>query len=157
MLHIFQRNRIAFLIALLVLTACDRSVVFEEHYALPSIGWHLNDKVVFEVPVNDTTSLHNLYIDVRNTTDYGYRNFYTFLEIKFPEGTILRDTIECLLADRTGQWAGKGFGKIRSNRFLFRTDVWFPEPGNYVFSIEQAMRNEVLEGISDVGLRIERK
>jgi gliding motility-associated lipoprotein GldH len=157
MLHIFQRNRIAFLIALLVLTACDRSVVFEEHYALPSIGWHLNDKVVFEVPVNDTTSLHNLYIDVRNTTDYGYRNFYMFLEIKFPEGTILRDTIECLLADRTGQWAGKGFGKIRSNRFLFRTDVWFPEPGNYVFSIEQAMRNEVLEGISDVGLRIERK
>lgn len=145
------------LIALLIITACDQSLVFEAHRALPLEGWHYKEKVVFEAPINDTTSLHNLYIDVRNTTDYGFSNFFLFLDIQFPDGKTLRDTIECILADRTGKWTGKGFGKIRSNRFLFRTDVWFPEQGTYVFKMEQAMRTEVLEGISDMGLRIERK
>jgi len=146
------------LVALLLLaSACDTAVVFEEHQPIPSEGWHYKNLVVFEALVNDTTNLHNLYIDVRNTTDYGFSNFFVFLDIEFPDGNLLRDTIECALADRTGKWTGKGFGKIRSNRFLFRTDVWFPIEGTYVFTIEQAMRREVLEGISDIGLRIEKK
>lgn len=145
------------LMAMLLLTACDRQLVFEKNQAVPSEGWHFEDKIKFEAKVTDTTSLHNLYINVRNTTDYGYSNFYLFLDIEFPDGTTLRDTIECMLAERSGQWTGKGFGKIRSNSFLFRTDVWFPLEGNYVFSMEQAMRTQVLEGIADVGLRIERK
>lgn len=146
------------LVALLLLaSACDSSVVFEEHQPIPAEGWHYKNLVVFEALVNDTTNLHNLYIDVRNTTDYGFNNFFVFLDIEFPDGNILRDTIECALADRTGKWTGRGFGKIRSNRFLFRTDVWFPLEGTYVFRIEQAMRREVLEGISDIGLRIEKK
>lgn len=149
----------AFLLAALLLlaSACDTSVVFEKHQPIPAEGWHYKNKVVFEALVNDTTSLHNLYIDVRNTTDYSFSNLYIFLDIEFPDGNMLRDTIECTLADRTGKWTGKGFGKIRSNRFLFRTDVWFPQQGYYIFRIEQAMRREVLEGISDIGIRIERK
>ncbi|MBW6498160.1 MAG: gliding motility lipoprotein GldH [Bacteroidales bacterium] len=145
------------MMAMLLLSACDRQVVFEKNQAIPSEGWNYQDKIKFEAEVNDTASLHNLYINIRNTTDYGFSNLYLFLDIEFPDGTALRDTIECLLADRTGQWTGKGFGKIRSNSFLFRTDVWFPEQGNYVFTMEQAMRTQLLEGIADVGLRIERK
>lgn len=148
---------ISLLALLLLASACDSSVVFEEHRPIPAEGWHYNNQVVFEALVNDTTNLHNLYIDVRNTTDYGFSNFFVFLDIEFPDGNMFRDTIECTLSDRTGKWTGKGFGKIRSNRFLFRTDVWFPLEGTYVFRIEQAMRIEMLEGISDIGIRIEKK
>lgn len=140
-----------------LLASCDRSVVFEAHQALPASGWPSTEKVQFEASIDDTTSLHNMYIDVRNTTDYGYSNLYLFLDIKFPDGTLLRDTLECTLAEKSGEWTGKGFGKIRSNRFLFRTDVWFPVSGDYFFSVEQAMRTNVLEGISDIGLRIDKK
>lgn len=140
-----------------LLASCDRSVVFEGHQALQASGWASDEKLHFEVSIDDTTSLHNMYVDVRNTTDYGFSNLYLFLNIEFPDGTLLRDTLECTLAEKDGRWTGKGFGKIRSNRFLFRTDVWFPVTGEYFFSIEQAMRTDLLEGISDVGLRIERK
>lgn len=140
-----------------LLASCDRSVVFEDHETIPASGWPSTEKVAFEASINDTTSLHNMYIDVRNTTDYGYSNLYLFLDIEFPDGTLLRDTLECTLAENSGEWTGKGFGKIRSNRFLFRTDVWFPVAGDYYFSIEQAMRTDVLEGISDIGLRIDKK
>ncbi len=138
-------------------TGCDRSVVFEKNKEIPEMRWHFEDKVVFEAEINDTINLHNIHVNVRNSVEYKYMNFYMFLDTKFPDGRIVRDTLECLLADSRGEWTGRGVGNIRSNSFLMRENVWFPLKGKYTFSFEQAMREEVLEGISDIGIRIERK
>ncbi|HSV76179.1 MAG TPA: gliding motility lipoprotein GldH [Bacteroidales bacterium] len=145
------------IMALILMPACDRMRVFEDHRRLPSEGWYYADSLIFEAQIKDTVSLHNLYVSVRNTTEYAYSNFFLFLDIEFPDGTKLRDTIECVLADSKGHWTGRGFGRIRSNSFLFRTDVWFPQSGTYTFTMQHAMRTELLTGISDVGLRIKKK
>ena len=143
--------------SMFILCACDTSVVFQKQQAIPGEGWHFRDSIAFEVHIEDTTSLHKMYVDVRNATDYGYSNLFLFLDIRFPDGTTLRDTLECTLADRRGNWEGSGVGNLRFNRFLFRDDVWFPEQGTYHFILYQGMREDVLPGIADVGLRIERK
>ncbi len=139
------------------LWACQPSLVYQQQEAIPSEGWHYRDGIVFEAHIRDTLSLHEMYLDVRNTTDYAYSNLFLFLEIGFPDGRTLRDTIECILADRRGQWTGRGTGNLRFNRFLFRDDVWFPTEGTYTFRLQHGMREDMLEGISDVGLRIENK
>jgi gliding motility-associated lipoprotein GldH len=59
------------------------------------------------------------------------------------------------LAEPSGKWVGKGFGNVWSNRFRYKSNVRFPVSGVYHFKVEQAMRMEDLEGISDVGLRVE--
>ncbi len=146
-----------FLVSIMVVSSCDRGVVFEENKKLPKMEWHYEDRVAFKAEIQDTTNLHNIYINVRNSVDYKYMNFYMFLDTEFPDGRVVRDTLECLLADNRGEWMGDGFGKIRSNQFLMRENVWFPVKGTYVFSFEQGMREEVLEGISDIGIRIEKK
>lgn len=137
--------------------ACQNSVVYQEQKAIPAKGWHHQEHLLFETTIHDTLSLHKLYLDIRNTTDYAYSNLFLFLDIAFPDGRILRDTIECTLADRRGQWTGSGFGRIRFNRFLFRDDVWFPAEGTYIFRIHHGMREDTLQGIADTGIRIERK
>lgn len=137
--------------------SCDRNVVFERNQKIPQMEWHFEDKVSFEAEINDTINLHNIYINVRNSIDYNYMNFYMFLDTEFPDGRLVRDTLECMLADNRGEWTGKGFGKIRSNQFQMRHNVWFPVRGVYTFTFKQAMRDEVLEGISDIGIRIEKK
>ncbi len=137
--------------------ACETSVVFQQQEAIPPDGWHYQDSIVFETMIDDTLALHSMFLDIRNTVDYRYSNLFIFLDIEFPEGRVLRDTIECMLADRQGNWTGKGFGRIRTNRFMFRDDVWFPEQGVYTFRIYQGMREDYLNGIADVGIRIEKK
>lgn len=141
----------------LLFSGCNPGTVFQESSPIPSENWHLEHVAGFEASVSDTSSLHKLYLEVRNTTDYPYSNLYLFLDIEFPDGRILRDTIECMLAERSGRWTGKGFGRIKSNAFLFRDDVWFPEAGIYSFRIRHGMREESLPGISDIGIRIDRK
>ncbi len=142
---------------LLMLSACGNQTVFQTSEAIPEAAWKANHLIRFEVEINDTVPLHELYLLLRNTTDYPYNNLFLFVDIEFPDKRMLRDTLECILADRGGEWTGKGFGKIRSNRFLFRDDVWFPQKGTYHFRIQHGMREEVLHGIADVGLQIDRK
>lgn len=153
------RRKFVFLLlaAMALLWACQNSIVFQEQKAIPAKGWHYQDYLLFEPNIQDTLSLHKLYLDIRNTTDYAYSNLFLFLDIEFPDGRILRDTVECTLADRRGQWTGSGFGHIRFNRFLFRDDVWFPAKGIYKIKIHHGMREDTLQGIADTGIRIERK
>ncbi|TVR43295.1 MAG: gliding motility lipoprotein GldH [Bacteroidia bacterium] len=145
------------LLCLILTAGCKKNVVFQEQQSISSKGWHYQDERVFEVHIHDTLSLHQMYLDLRNTTDYPYRNLFLFLDIEFPDSRVLRDTIECILADRRGGWTGSGFGSVRANRFLFRDDVWFPVEGVYRFTIIHGMRYDTLQGISDVGIRIEKK
>lgn len=139
------------------LAACSENIVFEENQPINPRGWMVDDILVFEHELKDTTALHDIFLNVRNNTHYPYSNLYVFFQTRFPDGRVFRDTVEMTLADKQGKWTGKGFGKIKSNSFHFRKDVWFPIEGVYEFSIQHAMREEVLEGITDMGLRIEKK
>ncbi len=141
----------------LIMAACQPNVTYHETRSLSSDGWDYRDGILFEAEISDTLALHELYLDVRNTIDYPYSNLFLFMEIEFPDNRTLHDTIECVLADRRGEWTGKGIGQIRSNRFLFRDEVWFPVDGTYTFRIQHGMREEELEGLSDIGIRIEKK
>lgn len=142
---------------MLFLWACQGDVVFQDQQAIPGLSWHYENGLAFEAPIHDTLSLHKMYLDIRNSTDYRYSNLFVFMDIEFPDGRVLRDTLECVLADRRGQWTGRGFGQMRFNRFLFRDDVWFPLKGTYTFRLYHGMRDDELQGISDAGIRIEKK
>ena len=69
-------------------------------------------------------------------------------------------TVECLLADPSGRWYGKGLGFIFSDRYqahvLYKLNNRFPAPGRYSITLEQAMRTDELKGILDVGISVER-
>lgn len=138
-----------------VLLSCNEDAYFEEYRKVEQDTWHMDDIKEFTIQIDDT-SAYRMIINIRNTTDYSYSNLYMFLTMLHPRQSARRDTIECLLADPYGHWLGKGVGKIRESRFLIKDNFSFPDTGNYLFKIEQAMRDVTLEGIADVGLRIEK-
>ena len=141
---------------LLLMTACSNDAFYEEFRKIDGEVWHMNEVKEFPVHINDTAATYRLIFTIRNTTDYEYSNLYIFFTSIAPGQIATRDTIECLLADPYGRWLGKGFGKIRENRFLIRDNLFFTDTGQYLFTLEQAMRSESLKGIADVGLRLEK-
>lgn len=158
MMHPGMTNRVFIAAACLAaLFACGQQTIFQESRSPDPGGWPADEVLKFQTHIADSLSLHELFLIVRNNTDYAYSNLFLFLDIHMPDGTSLRDTIECFLADRSGQWTGKGFGSVRSNQFLFRDDVWFPLAGTYTFGLQHGMREEKLEGITDIGIRIDKK
>ena len=150
-------SNLFFVLALLIMfSSCDPQRIYEKNIQVNPNGWPSGEDVLFEVPVNDSLMLYNFYINLRHTENYKFSNLYLFIETHFPGGSQASDTIELILADNTGKWYGKGFGKIKEYQVLIRQAVTFPDTGIYKISIVQGMRDENLQGVEDIGIRIER-
>jgi gliding motility-associated lipoprotein GldH len=138
------------------LSSCDSNRVFEKNIAIPNHSWDVKNRPLFEVNIDDTISLHNIYVNIRHKSHYHYANLYIFITIKFPNGKFAKDTLECVFADANGRWKGKGLGDIWDNQVLWKSKVKFPLKGKYIFEYEHAMRTEQVPFIMDVGLRVEK-
>jgi len=139
-----------------LLTACGPTDFYLRNVPIEKGIWPANHFYSFEVPVNDTAGTYNIYLQVRNDGRYEYSNLWLFIRTNSPAGAILRDTLECRLADEQGRWQGKGSGGKFSLEIPIRYRVKFPVSGVYLFEIDQGMRNTELSYITDLGLRIEK-
>jgi len=140
----------------MVFTACDPGKIYENNLAIPSEGWRRADRVRFEVEITDTIQPCNIYVNVRNNSNYKYMDFWLFIDVHSPTGMVACDTVNIILADHRGKWLGHGLGSKFDTRLVFRKNLRFPVSGKYIFEYEQAMREELLSGIEDIGLRIEK-
>ena len=141
----------------LVILSCDSKRFYEENKSIENSVWNSKDKAIFNVTITDILTHYNFYFNLRNGGDYPYSNIYLFLKTVFPDGRIARDTIECQLADYDGKWLRSGISDVKFNRFLFQKGVRFPQKGQYIFEVEQAMRVNDLKGITDIGIRLEKQ
>jgi gliding motility-associated lipoprotein GldH len=130
-------------------------MVYDQYDQTNNGMWRWQDALEFKVDISDTISQHNIYLQVRHTTDYPLTNLYMFVHVKGPTGLHLKDTVNCILAAPGGKWNGKGVGNRRELHLLYRKQTIFSEPGIYTFTLEQGMRNPELP-VTDLGLRIER-
>ncbi len=141
-------------ICMSVLVGCG-SALFQESIKIPNKNWDRGNTISFDVEVMDTMKGYDFYIDLRNEGVYPYSNIYMFVNTTFPSGKTARDTVECILADPSGRWLGKGLGDILDNHILFKQNIRFPNSGTYKFEFEQGMRMKELPAILDVGISIE--
>ena len=140
---------------LLLLTSCSGKVYYSEYVDVDEHGWSPADSAVFEVEVTDTIRLFDFLIEVRNNISYPYSNTFLFINTTFPDGSVAHDTMECPLADPSGQWYGKRAGRYVDSRYYFRRNARFPNKGNYRFAITNGMRDSAIEGMRHVGFRVE--
>lgn len=120
-------------------------------------GWESESAVAFHWDVQDTLVTHDLMLDIRHASTYPYSNLYLFLTYRFPNGKSRVDTVECTLADDRGRWRGRGFGDLVDQRFLLQSGIRFPLQGRYGLEVVHGMRQDPVEGVANVGIRLERK
>ena len=139
-----------------VMTGCG-SKGFDQRVVIPEAAWEVSNRVSFDVNVDDTLGVYAFGLGLRHLENYRYSNLYVFLHTEMPNGNLTHDTIQCLLATPEGRWIGKGSGSMRDLRVTLNPHLKFPLKGNYHFEIEQAMREPVLKGVSDIGIFIEKQ
>ncbi|MCR8667151.1 gliding motility lipoprotein GldH [Aestuariibaculum sp. M13] len=157
-----RNNTLVFLaICSLVFVSCDSNRVFDEYKSVPN-KWHKDSIVSFDITPPDSTKAYNLFVNLRNTNTYKYNNLFLIVEMVFPHGKTIKDTLEYRMADPTGKLLGTGVTDTKENKLWYKEGVVFKEAGNYKVNIQQAMRENgkvngvvELEGITDVGFRIE--
>jgi gliding motility-associated lipoprotein GldH len=145
-----------FLSAVLALFACSHKEVFFEFHSIKNAVWDRSDKAVFEVDIKNNAMPLDVSLEIRSNNDYPFRNIWLFVDFKTPGGNSRTDTISVDLADIYGKWYGKGIN-LHSLSIPYETHFLFPDTGTYRYTIRQGMWENLLIGISDIGLKVSEK
>jgi gliding motility-associated lipoprotein GldH len=145
---------ISIFVIILFFTSCNTLDVFEKTKAFPEHEWKSSDKPFFNFTITDTSSLYNMYVVIRHEDGYRYKNIWLNVHVKDPDSsyTIKR---EFTLADNT-KWLGTGIDDIMEHRIVFNSLPISLKKGNYVFTLEQIMREDPLQYILNAGIRVEK-
>jgi len=145
----------------LLIVSCDSNSVYDNYKSIPN-SWHKDSIVSFKVTPPDSTNAYNLFVNLRNTTTYKYNNLFLIVEMVFPHGKTIKDTLEYKMAEPNGKLLGEGYMDIKENKLWYKQNIVFKEKGEYTINIQHAMRENgkvngviELEGITDIGFRIE--
>ncbi|MDP4828087.1 MAG: gliding motility lipoprotein GldH [Flavobacteriales bacterium] len=148
--------RIVFLaFVVLCLASCGEKPYTETYMSFDDHTWRADVPLVSKFDVQDTTKFYDFLFTLRHGQDYAYSNLFIFVEVSFPNGRSLIDTLECVLADQSGRWLGNGIGDLVDHRILLNEKRMFPIKGPYELTITQAMRDSELKGVYDVGFSLE--
>nr|WP_299385993.1 gliding motility lipoprotein GldH [Allomuricauda sp.] len=159
-----MHNKICYaLVFFISLVSCNSDLVFSKFESVGNGNWEMDKTMEFEFSQPDSLQTHHMFINVRNDNSFPFANLFLITELEFPNGETQRDTLEYKMAEPTGEWLGKGFGSIKENKLWYKENIVFPESGVYKLSVTHAMRKNgevnglhILEGITDVGLEIEK-
>jgi gliding motility-associated lipoprotein GldH len=157
-----SRMLLYILVSFFFVGSCDSKRVFDKYKSVPN-NWHKDSIIGFTVNVPDSTEAYNLFVNLRNSSDYKYSNLFLIVETNFPNGKGIKDTLEYIMTRPNGEFLGTGFSDIKENKFWYKEGVVFEESGEYQVNIQHAMRKngsvkgvEILEGITEIGFRIEK-
>ena len=134
----------------------NEEVVFYTFNHLSANGWNKREIQTFVPEIEDSLSFYDIDISLRYTNDYAFSNLWLFIGYTDEEGFSCTDTLECRLADVYGKWYGSGWGASYQQVIPFKKRFRFPRRGEYRFSIQQGMREDVIRHIEDVGLSVKK-
>lgn len=138
------------------LSSCDKHTVYHSFQSIPQKGWAKQDTLAFDVIVPDSQTYYKLSIEVRNRNNYPYQNLNLSISYDGPEiNKLPADTVKATLANKEGIWQGDGWGGLYQSTFSIGS-VKIGKSGNYIFKVAYTLPDEILPGINDIGIKLER-
>lgn len=141
----------------LLLVACNRRPVAAFSYrSTPVDGWESADTLIFPIDSLPADGRYALTVGVRTSSAYPYpfRTLALSIEARFLSQARYADTLYCSLTDREGDVSGKG---VSVYQYTFPVDTFQLHRGaRGTITIHHIMRRNLLPGVSDVGIRLER-
>jgi gliding motility-associated lipoprotein GldH len=141
--------------------SCTSIDLYEKSVVIPGHDWKRNFQPSFAFTIKDTTSPYQIFLVLRHNEKYNFNNIYINLYTQQPgEDSTRKERFDLKLATTDKGWLASGMDDIYEHRILLNPpsqDIYFPKPGDYKFRVEQIMREDPLENVLNVGLRVEKK
>lgn len=160
-MKIFSSFLPALVVTAVLLCGCQTIDLYEKTANIPGHRWKSSFRPSFTFTIRDTAVPYKIFVTLRHRDQYHYNNIYVNLSTRQPG----QDSVQTALYDlKLGTdeegWKGSGMDDIYEHRIPLvpdGQDLYFKKKGDYTFTIGQAMREDPLEYVLNVGLRIEKK
>ena len=152
-----MKTSLYFVALLCILFACSEpGKIVQEYQSIDDNIWASTTKLRFPFEIENKNKAHNLFYLARYNKDYPYYNFYVKRFLLDSNGKELSGTLQgmYLFDEKTGEPKGGGWGNNFDYAILADSNLHFPYKGKYTIEIQQYMRKDTIEGISDFGISI---
>lgn len=143
------------LLFVILLHSCGPDTIYEKTYEISAGEWFYSDTLTYEVNIDDTLTIYNLYLDLEHSREYPFENMYVRIHTGFPSGERLSKQVSLELANEAGIWIGDCGSEVCEITIPIQMGAYFNQPGAYTFQLEQYMRRNPLPGVQSISLRIE--
>jgi gliding motility-associated lipoprotein GldH len=155
-----KRNRLFHILTLSVLisgflASCTTVDVFEKNVAIPNHAWSSQFKPSISFDINDTTRLYDISLVLRHTDAYRYKNIWVNMTVQPPAEAPKSQSFELPLATDSKGWLGTGMDDIFEHRIAIFKSIQLKK-GTYQFQIANIMREDPLQNVMNVGIRVEK-
>ena len=144
----------------LFIASCNTIDLYERVASIPNYAWQSNFKPRFTFDISDTTSTYQVYIILRHNEKYNYNNIWLNLYAQAPGDSTQKFMLELPLATNDKGWLGTAMDDLYEHRVALTLDPQkfnFKKKGTYTFTLEQVMREDPLQHVMNVGIRLEKK
>ena len=144
-------------LSVVFLNSCTTTGVFEKNVPIPGHNWESSFQPIIEFDLNDTSSTYGVYVVLRHTNEYNFNNLWVKASVKEPGSTEWKSQqYDLLLANNEKGWLGTGMDDIFEHRVLVQPKTRFLKSGKYQYRFQQIMREDPLQHVLNIGLRIEK-
>ena len=91
-IKVLNRSFWAILISLSAV-ACTSNDVYFQYQSVAVKGWNKDSVYKFDIPITDTLSSYNVYVNVRNRGEYPFQNLWVFLSKTTPDSIESKDAL----------------------------------------------------------------
>ncbi len=152
-----RRGKLLGIALLLLIVSCQTIDVFEKNVTIPGAEWSSSFKPEISFEISDTTSSYNIYVVIRHLNAYRYNNIWMNLYTQVPGDTLRKQRLDLRLATDDKGWLGSGMDDIFEQRILItNTPLRLEKKGTYLFRLENIMREDPLQYVMNVGIRVEK-
>lgn len=132
------------------ITACRNSTVYHTYQPTGTNGWPVNDSLYYSLSPQSVPGVFRLNIGIRHTELYPYKDIW--LEIGCKGNETKKDTFHLYLTDQDGHWSNSTTGHLY--QCDFDEGMLHLSPQDTTLYIIHLMKDSLLTGLSDVGIRL---
>lgn len=137
------------------LISCTTIDLYEKTVPLPDHEWKSSYKPEFNFIIKDSTSIYQAFFVIRHTEKYNYKNIWINLYSQPPGDTLHKVPYELQLATNEKGWLATGMDDIYEHRIQLTNPIPL-KAGDYKFILENIMREDPLQHVLNVGIRVEK-
>lgn len=154
-----QRRHIAVFIlaSLLVMTSCQKNSLYHQSAVFERQGWDMNDTLRFNDSLGgDAPLILHRTLTLRHTNAYPYQNLWLYINTFTADSLVAADSINWSLAKPDGRWLGSGWGSLYTLTYNLPDLTFLADDSLKHFKVDivHGLRDSLLTGLSDLGLRL---
>lgn len=139
----------------LMLTACQESTIYNRYLHTNVKGWERNDTLRFVIPPIKQSGRYTEEVGLRTNGDFPFTDLTLIIEqTKVKAGIKRLDTLACTLMNEQGHVEGAGISLYQYTFPLATLEL--DQEEELHIAVRHDMKREMLPGITDIGIRIEK-